>query len=70
MKDNIKWPTSHGMQFPERALKCELYSVILSSNTVAASHEVVRLPPYYCELNPIEMAWVRGYIRSHVYTYA
>jgi hypothetical protein len=33
----------------------------------AAGHEVVRLPPYHCELNPIEMAWaqVKGYIRSH-----
>ena len=34
----------------------------------AAGHEVVRLPLYHCELNPIEMAWVqvKGYIR--VYT--
>ena len=71
MKD---WLTSRGMQFLERALKCELYSLI-SSNPVAvyavnkmakaAGHEVV--PPYHCELNPIEMAWaqVKGYIRSH-----
>ena len=29
-------------------------------------HEVVRLPPYHCELNPIEMAWaqVKGYIKA------
>ena len=64
------------MQFPEKAfLKCELYSLIVSSNPVtvyvideiakAAGHKVVRLPPYHCELNPIEMAWaqVKGYIR-------
>ena len=33
----------------------------------AAGHEVVRLPPYHCELNPIEIAWaqVKGYIRVH-----
>ena len=33
----------------------------------AACHEVVRLPPYHCELNPIEMTWaqVKGYIRVH-----
>ena len=65
------------MQFPENALKCELYSLIVSSNPVtvyvideiakAAGHEVVRLPPYHCELNPIEMAWaqLKGYIRVH-----
>ena len=65
------------MQFAEKALKCELHSLIVSSNTVtvyvidkiakAAGHEVVRLPPYHCELHPIEMAWaqVKGYIRVH-----
>ena len=33
----------------------------------AAGHEVLHLPPYHCELNPIEMAWahVKGYIRVH-----
>ena len=74
MKD---WLTSNGFQFPEKALKCELYSLIVSSNFVTvyvideiaktAGHEVVRLPPYHRELNPIEMAWaqVKGYIRVH-----
>ena len=74
MKD---WLTRNGMQFLEKALKCEHYSLIVSSNPVtvyvideiakAAGHEVVRLPPYHCELNPIEMAWaqVKGFIRVH-----
>ena len=31
MKD---WLTSNGIQFPEKALKCELYSLIVSSNPV------------------------------------
>ena len=33
----------------------------------AAGHEVVRLPPYHCELNPIEMAWsqVKHYAKSN-----
>ena len=22
-----------------------------------AGHKVIRLPPYHCELNPIELAW-------------
>ena len=33
----------------------------------AAEHEVVRLPAYDCELNPIEMAWlqVKHYGKTH-----
>ena len=32
-----------------------------------AGHEVVRLPPYHCELKPIEMAWsqVKHYAKTH-----
>ena len=29
--------------------------------------EVVRLPPYHCELNPIEMAWSQ--VKHHIKTY-
>lgn len=45
----------------------ELYSPIKLSNFTpkyavdkmakAAGHKVVRLPPYHCELSPIELAW-------------
>ena len=33
----------------------------------AVGHEVVRLPPYHCELNPIELAWsqVKHYIKNN-----
>ena len=33
----------------------------------AAGHEVVHLPPYHCELNPIELAWsqVKRYIKEN-----
>ena len=33
----------------------------------ASGHEVVRLPPYHCELNPIELAWsqVKCHIKEH-----
>ena len=32
-----------------------------------AGHKVVRLPPYHCELNPIEevLAFVKGYIAAN-----
>ena len=29
-----------------------------------AGHEVIRLPPYHCELNPIELAW--GFCKKYV----
>lgn len=31
-----------------------------------ADHTVLRLPPYMCELNPIELIWsqIKGYIRG------
>ena len=60
------WLTQHGIEFPENALKRELYSLIKMSSFTpkyavdemakVAGHEVVRLPPYHCELNPIELA--------------
>ena len=72
--DMQDWLKSHGIQYPERALKRELLSLIKLSNAKpkyvidemakAAGHEVVRIPPYHCELNPIELCWsqVKGYI--------
>ena len=30
----------------------------------ASGHEVVRLPPYHCELNPIELAWSQ--VKCHI----
>ena len=63
------WFTARGIEYPEHALKHELYTVIKGTNVSpkyavdemakAAGHEVVRLPPYHCELNPIELAWLQ-----------
>ena len=70
------WLVAHGIEFPERALKRELLSLIRLSNpqpkyvvdemAKASGHEVVRLPPYHCELNPIELCWsqVKGHIKE------
>ena len=32
-----------------------------------AGHEVIRIPPYHCEPNPIELCWlqVKRYIKEH-----
>ena len=71
------WLTQHGIEFPENALKRELYSLIKMSSFTpkyavdemakVARHEVVRLPPYHCELNPIELAWsqVKRFIKEN-----
>ena len=70
------WLTAHNIQFPERALKRELLSLIRLSNpqpkyvidklAKASRHEVVHLPPYHCELNPVELCWsqVKGHIKE------
>ena len=67
------WLTAHEIEFPECALKQELYTLIKATPTYAvdemakvAGHEVVRLPPYHCELNPIELArsQVKRYIKD------
>ena len=68
------WLTSHRICFPECALKRELYNLIRSSNfkpkcavdgmARADGHEVVHLPPYHCELNPIELAWSQ--VKRHI----
>ena len=61
------WLTNHGIKYPEHALKQELLSLIKLSNpkpkyvidemAKIAGHEVVHIPPYHCELNPIELCW-------------
>ena len=71
------WLVAHGIEFPEKALKRELYELIKLSNVddkyaidemaKASGHEIVRLPPYHCKLNPIELAWaqVKRYIKKN-----
>ena len=71
------WLLAHNIQYPECALKCELLSLIRLSNpqpkyvvdemAKTFGHEVIRLPPYHCELNPIELCWsqVKGYIKKY-----
>ena len=58
--------TTKGIEYPESALKRELFQLVRESNpkpkfvvdemAKAAGHEVVWLPPYHCELNPIEIS--------------
>ena len=64
----VDWLTEKNMTFPDKALRAELWTLVKSQRekfpdkvmeTVAKEygHEILRLPPYHSELNPIELAW-------------
>ena len=71
------WLRAKGIVFPECSLKRELEQLFVASSPMpkyavdemakAAGHEIMRLPPYHCELNPIELAWsqVKRYIKEN-----
>ena len=64
----VDWLTEKNITFPDKALRAELWILVKSERekfpdkvmeTVAKEYgrEILRLPPYNCELNPIELAW-------------
>ena len=64
----VDWLTEKNITFPDKALRAELWTLVKSERekfpdkvmeTVAKEygHEILRLPPYHCELNPIKLAW-------------
>ena len=64
----VDYLTEKNITFPDKALRAELWTLLKSERekftdkvmeTVAKEygHEILRLPPYHCELNPIELAW-------------
>lgn len=68
------WLVKKGVQPCEDALKVELYKMTKKFSaakkyridTIAeeAAHRVVRLPPYHCQYNPIELIW--GQVKSYI----
>ena len=68
-KQFVDWLTEKNITFLDKALRAELWTLVKSERekfpdkvmgTVAKEyyeHEILRLPPYHCELNPIELAW-------------
>lgn len=75
-KDTIKqWLTSKNIAFEEDMLKAELMQIakqhksaynayVVDEMAKRQNKTVLRLPPYHCELNPIEMIWAD--IKDHV----
>ena len=63
-----EWLQKHNISFPEGALRKELLHLAQVHKEAYRSHrvdkivaehghEVVRLPPYHCHFNPIELVW-------------
>ncbi|XP_041974434.1 uncharacterized protein LOC121729854 [Aricia agestis] len=61
------WLTTHNINYDIKITRPELYQIIRSNKPQKkyvvdellkeSGHEVVRLPPYHCDLNPIEYIW-------------
>ena len=72
--DMQKWLQDKNIPFSKDALKPELYEIIKQNKEdpryvvdemiKQRGQEIIRLPPYHCDLNPIEMLW--GIIKNDV----
>ncbi|KAH6938594.1 hypothetical protein HPB50_010944 [Hyalomma asiaticum] len=69
------WLKSKSIPFSDDYLKSELLQLVKQNKHMflayqidtlasAAGHEVVRLPPYHCELNPIELVWSQRFLQT------
>ncbi|CAH2014823.1 unnamed protein product [Acanthoscelides obtectus] len=80
--DMQQWLREKGIPFDDSCVKAELYEKIKQHKPANISYvtdemarqcgvTVLRLPPYHCELNPIELIWaqVKGYIACHNTTF-
>lgn len=72
------WLTQKNIPWSNDQLKPELIQLVnqnkhrfseyrIDALAKVAGHDIVRLPPYHCEFNPIEMVWsqVKGYIAAN-----
>lgn len=68
--DMQKWLDDHHIPYDKTSLKAELYEIIKlhKSRTLryeideiaeSRGHKGVRLPPYHCQFNPIELIWAQ-----------
>jgi len=78
----IEWLTNKGEVFDREMLKPMLLkrvrqiknrynSYVIDTIAHETDHTVLRLPPYHCELNPIELAWsmVKQYVKQNNTTF-
>lgn len=80
--DVIKWLTDKGVIIDRpivipkllkmvQRLKPQHERYVIDELAKSHSHTILRLPPYHCELNPIELAWlsVKNHVRMNNTTY-
>lgn len=80
--DIIKWLEEKGEVIDRPMLIAELLDIVKQIkprydeyliDELVKSHnrKILRLPPYHCELNPIELAWaaVKGHVKKNNTTY-
>ncbi|XP_053984843.1 uncharacterized protein LOC128879369 [Hylaeus volcanicus] len=79
--DMITWLVSKGEKVEPYFVKAQLLesvkkhkkqqNYVIDEYAKQYGHEVVRLSPYHCELNPIELAWayIKEYVRGRNVTY-
>ncbi|CAI6371585.1 unnamed protein product [Macrosiphum euphorbiae] len=81
-QDIIKWLEEKGqvidrpMVIPEllemvNKIKPQFDKYVIDELVKTHNRKILRLPPYHCELNPIELAWasVKGHVKSNNTTY-
>lgn len=81
-QDIIKWLLEKGqiidrpMVIPEllemiNKIKPQFHKYLIDELVETHNHKILRLPPYHCELNPIELAWasVKSHVKSNNTTY-
>ncbi|KAE9522154.1 hypothetical protein AGLY_017414 [Aphis glycines] len=65
--------SNNGQQLLERVkiLKPQFNEYVIDELAKSADKTVLRLPPYHCELNPIELAWasVKNYVKMNNSTF-
>lgn len=74
----MEWLRNNQIHFNANTSKLELYSIVKRNKKEKVykidelvrehGHEVLRLPPYHCEFNAIELVWadVKSYYNKHV----
>ena len=84
LKPEMKeWLRKRGIEVDDKLKKKDLYEIIQREKANVAKvyevdtvlsengHQVVRLPPYHCDLNPIELIWadVKRYVATNNETF-